>query len=58
MRSRYWRRRTAEADALNVRGIPVVEILSQSDYRAHKLPSFAHVDGTTITYSPEQAVLL
>jgi uncharacterized protein (DUF488 family) len=54
-----WRcHRSLVADALNVRGIPVVEILSQSDYRAHKLPSFAHVDGTAITYPPEQAMLL
>jgi uncharacterized protein (DUF488 family) len=54
-----WRcHRSLVADALNVRGIPVVEILSQSDYRAHKLTSFARVDGTAITYPPEQAMLL
>jgi len=54
-----WRcHRSLVADALNVRGIPVVEILSQTDYRAHKLTSFAHVDGTAITYPLEQATLL
>jgi uncharacterized protein (DUF488 family) len=54
-----WRcHRSLVADALNVRGIPAVEILSRSDYRAHKLTSFAHVEGTTITYPPEQATLL
>ena len=54
-----WRcHRSLVADALNVRGIPVVEILSQSDYRAHKLTPFAHVDGTTVTYPREQSTLL
>jgi len=54
-----WRcHRSLVADALNVRGIAVVEILSQSDYRAHKLTPFAHVEGTAITYPPEQATLL
>src|SRR4029079_2985257 len=33
-----WRcHRSLVADALNVRGISVLEILSQTDYRAHKL---------------------
>jgi uncharacterized protein (DUF488 family) len=45
-------------DALSVRGIPVVEILSESSYRDHKLTPFAHVEGTTITYPPEQVSLL
>ena len=54
-----WRcHRSLVADALNVRGIPVVEILSESSYRDHKLTQFAHVEGTTITYPPEQAPLL
>ena len=54
-----WRcHRSLVSDALKVRGIPVVEILSQSDYRAHKLTPFAHVEGTAITYPPEQATLL
>jgi uncharacterized protein (DUF488 family) len=54
-----WRcHRSLVADALNVRGVPVIEILSESDYRAHKLTPFARVDGTSITYPPEQASLL
>jgi uncharacterized protein (DUF488 family) len=51
-----WRcHRLLVADALSVRGIPVVEILSLSDYRAHKLTPFARVDGTAITYPSEQS---
>jgi uncharacterized protein (DUF488 family) len=54
-----WRcHRSLVADALSVRGIPVIEILSATDYRPHKLTLFAHVEGTTITYPPEQATLL
>jgi uncharacterized protein (DUF488 family) len=50
-----WRcHRSLVADALSVRGIPVVEILSESSYRTHKLTPFAHVDGARITYPPEQ----
>jgi uncharacterized protein (DUF488 family) len=46
-----WRcHRSLVADALTVRGIPVVEIISEADYRAHKLTPFAHVEKTTITY--------
>jgi uncharacterized protein (DUF488 family) len=53
-----WRcHRSLVADALNVRGIPVVEILSDSSYRMHKLTPFAKVEGTQITYPPEQATL-
>jgi hypothetical protein len=50
--------RSLVADALGVRGIPVVEILSEYDYRMHKLTPFAHVEGLSITYPPEQAALL
>ena len=46
------------ADALGVHGVPVIEILSESSYRAHKLTPFAHVHGTRITYPPVQAKLL
>jgi uncharacterized protein (DUF488 family) len=54
-----WRcHRSLVADALGVRGIPVIEILSESDYRPHKLMPFAHVEGTAITYQPEQGALL
>ena len=48
-----WRcHRSLVADALEVRGIQVVEILSEKSARMHKLTPFAHVDGTHITYPP------
>lgn len=54
-----WRcHRSLVADALSVRGIRAVEILSESSYRTHKLTPFARVEGTTITYPPDQASLL
>ena len=54
-----WRcHRSLVADALGVRGIAVIEILSESDYRPHRLTPFALVEGTAITYPPEQASLL
>ena len=54
-----WRcHRSLVADALCVRGIPAVEILSESSYRMHKLTPFARVQGTHITYPAEQATLL
>ena len=54
-----WRcHRSLVADALNVRGIPVVEILSRTSHRPHKLTPFAEVQGTSVTYPPEQGVLL
>jgi uncharacterized protein (DUF488 family) len=54
-----WRcHRSLVADALSVRGMPVVEILTESSYRTHKLTAFAQVEGTQITYPPEQATLL
>ena len=54
-----WRcHRSLVADALSVRCIPVVEILSETSHRMHKLTSFAHVEGMRITYPPEQATLL
>jgi uncharacterized protein (DUF488 family) len=54
-----WRcHRSLVADALGVRGIPVVEILSETSYRTHKLTSFAQLEGMRITYPPEQATLL
>lgn len=53
-----WRcHRSLVADALSVRGIPVVEILSESSYRLHKLTPFAQVDGTRLTYPPKQGEL-
>jgi len=54
-----WRcHRSLVADALVVRGIPVIEILSESSHQPHKLTPFARVQGTTITYPPEQASLI
>ena len=54
-----WRcHRSLVADALSVRGIPAVEILSESSYRMHKLTPFARVEGTQVTYPTDQAILL
>ncbi|MGE0009059.1 MAG: DUF488 family protein [Parvibaculaceae bacterium] len=54
-----WRcHRSLVADALAVRGVPVVEILSGTNYRMHALTSFAKVDGASVTYPPEQGRLL
>lgn len=54
-----WRcHRSLVADALEIRSVPVVEILTDSHWRPHKLTPFAHVEGTTITYPPEQGSLL
>ncbi len=54
-----WRcHRSLVADALSVRGVPVVEILSESSYRMHTLTPFARVEGARITYPPDQAQLL
>ena len=53
-----WRcHRSLVADALEVRGVPVVEILSGTCHRPHKLTPFAHVEGTVLTYPPEQTSL-
>ena len=54
-----WRcHRSLVADALSVRGVPVVEILSESNYRMHTLTPFARIEGARITYPPDQAKLL
>jgi uncharacterized protein (DUF488 family) len=54
-----WRcHRSLVADALSVRDVPVVEILSESSYRMHPLTPFARVEGVRITYPPDQATLL
>jgi len=53
-----WRcHRSLVADALTVRGIPAIEILSGTDSRIHALTGFARVEGTRITYPPEQPTL-
>jgi uncharacterized protein (DUF488 family) len=54
-----WRcHRSLIADALGVRGVPVVEILSDSNWRMHNLTPFALIDGVRITYPPEQPLLI
>jgi len=54
-----WRcHRSLVADALSVRRVPVVEILSQSSYRMHELTPFARVEDVRITYPSEQTSLL
>ena len=54
-----WRcHRSLVADALEVRQVPVVEILSATQYRWHALTPFARVQGLSITYPPAQPNLL
>jgi uncharacterized protein (DUF488 family) len=54
-----WRcHRSLVADALSVRGVRVIEILSESSWRMHPLTPFARVDGARITYPPQQPALL
>lgn len=54
-----WRcHRSLVADSLSARGVPVVEILSESNYRMHELTPFAKVDGSCILYPPDQGSLL
>ena len=49
-----WRcHRSLVADALVVRDIPVVEILSETSYRMHVLTPFARVEGERISYPPQ-----
>jgi uncharacterized protein (DUF488 family) len=54
-----WRcHRSLVADALAVRGIGVIEILSETSYREHALTPFARVNGTAVTYPAAQGSLL
>ncbi len=54
-----WRcHRSLVADALCIRGVPVIEILSETNSRAHELTPFARVEGVRISYPPEQPTLL
>jgi len=54
-----WRcHRWLVADALEIRGVPAVEILSETSYRMHTLTPFAHVEHGSITYPPDQPPLL
>lgn len=51
-----WRcHRSLVADALIVRDVPVVEIMSATNWRRHTLTSFARAEGTRLTYPPEDA---
>jgi uncharacterized protein (DUF488 family) len=46
-----WRcHRSLVADALLVRGVQAVEILSETSWRPHALTSFARVEGARLTY--------
>ena len=46
-----WRcHRSLIADALLARGVPVAHIMSEQAARPHALTSFAHVEGTRVTY--------
>lgn len=50
-----WRcHRSLIADALTVHGLHVEEIISASRTQVHALTSFARVNGTVVTYPPEQ----
>ena len=49
-----WRcHRSLIGDALLVRGIEVLDIMSEKSAKPHRLTSFAKVEGETITYPPE-----
>ena len=51
-----WRcHRSLIADALTVRGIEARELASGEKTKLHELTSFAHVEGTEITYPSERA---
>jgi uncharacterized protein (DUF488 family) len=54
-----WRcHRSLVADALAVRSIRVLEIIGAAKPTEHTLTPFARVQGTQITYPPDQALLL
>jgi uncharacterized protein (DUF488 family) len=49
-----WRcHRSLIADALVARGWQVMDIMSETSAKAHKLPEFAKLDGTRVTYPGE-----
>jgi len=53
-----WRcHRSLIADALVVHGIPVCEIAGENRLALHRLTPFSQVQGTTIMYPPETAVV-
>lgn len=48
-----WRcHRSMIGDALVVRGVEVLDIMSRTSAKPHTLTSFAHVEGTRVTYPP------
>ena len=54
-----WRcHRSLVADALSVRGVPVVEILSESSYRTQHADPLCSVEGASALPIPHQAKLL
>lgn len=54
-----WRcHRSLIADALTVRGVEVRHIMTAHRANPHHLTSFAHVEGTRVTYPPPQGELL
>ena len=44
-------------DALLVRGWEVLDVMDEGKANPHKLTKFARVNGTTITYPPEEPEL-
>jgi uncharacterized protein (DUF488 family) len=53
-----WRcHRSLIADAMLVRGWRVLDIMTPTSAKPHKLTPFARVEGTRITYPPEQPTL-
>jgi uncharacterized protein (DUF488 family) len=53
-----WRcHRSLISDALLVRGWTVLDVMSETKATPHELTKFATVDGTTITYPPEEPEL-
>jgi len=53
-----WRcHRSLIADALTARGVEVRHIMSAAKADAHRLTPFAHVEGTRVTYPPEDLEL-
>lgn len=53
-----WRcHRSLIGDALVVRDITVIDIMSATQARPHELTSFAHVEGTSVTYPAPQSEL-
>lgn len=50
-----WRcHRSLIGDALLVRDVEVLDVMSPTSAKPHTLTSFARTDGTTITYPPEE----